>query len=417
MRKLKRPKPIGVGPYRLEVVRPASSGVAGEWYWRAVRYVDGRSVTHWTGSGTADQAQRSVAELIAAGDDRPARERRGGELAYTVRDVLELHAGHRAERGEARTLADGTVSSRKTAARHLVELLGYVPALELGQVHVDDYVRRRLAQGRAPASIHLHLRELRQALRWGARRGLCQHLDLEVPRTLNMREKRRNRYTPTEAEIARVLAELPRGHWSRIVVAVLVGTGARIGEVAQLRIGDVRLLQDGERWTGGSLRLTGEGKIGKVRRAGKTGARLVPIAAELAAELAAWMTRPGVQASAEALLWGVTPATVTGRLQERVNLACEAARVPRWSPQATRRRASAALLGRPDVNLRDYTGLMGHSPTTALRSYAQPDQAGMAALAEALPVAADARDPHNHARTGQGGSTKKARRDRIPDGP
>lgn len=414
--KEKRPKPIGIGRYRLEVVRPASSGVAGEWYWRAVRYVDGRSVTHWTGSGTADQAQRAVAELIAAGDDRPARERRG-EVVYTVRDVLELHAGYRAERGEARTLADGTVSSRKTAARHLVEFLGDVAAAELGQLHVDDYVRRRLAQGRAPASVHLHLRELRQALRWGARRGLCPHLDLEVPKTLNLREQRRNRYTPSEGEIARVLAELPRGHWSRIVVAVLVGTGARIGEVAQLRIGDVGLHQDGERWTGGSLRLTGAGKIGKVRRTGKTGPRLVPIAAELAAELAAWMTRPGVQASAQAPLWGVTPATVTGRLQERVNLACERAGLPRWSPQATRRRASGALLGRHDVNLRDYKHLMGHSPSTALRTYVQPDQAGMATLAEALPVAPDASGPHTSTRTGEAASTKKARRDKVPDGP
>lgn len=369
--KERRPKPFGVGPWRVEPVRKPKRGGPGVWYWRAVEYVEGAPVYRWTGTGTKTEAAQAVAALVAVGDQRTARERRkaaDGAIG-TVRDLLELHIGELEARAELGGLAARSLSGRRGAARRLLKELGERQAADLDQALVDHYARARLARGAAPSTVHLDVRELREALAWAAEARLMPEIRVRLP-ALDLKERRRNAYTPSREEIEKILAAMRPGHWSRLALWLLVETGARLGELALVTWGDLELEHDAasSSWTA-TLRLHGRGRMGREARKGKTGERWIPLGAELAAELARRRPDP---CDPDAGIYGVGAATVSAQLGPRwLADACEAAGLPRWAPGGGRRYVSETLLGDPSVDLVGYQALTGHDPQTALRNYAK----------------------------------------------
>lgn len=349
--KERRPRPFGVGDLRVQPVRRRAQDPAGVWYWRALRYVDGAAQYVWTGWGTRAEVTRAVSGLVASGEAETGKSHAG---RLSVRDLLELHIGALEVRQELGGLAERTVKTRRNAARRLVaDPLGRADLLTLHQDQVDAYAARRLRAGGAPATVHLDLRELREALRWGEERDLVSRVRVKMP-ALNLSRRTREAYTPTREEVIAILDQLEGWPW--LAVRILVGVGARVGEVAQLTWADV-LLEEGPR---GAIRLEGAGRVGSEQRTGKKAARWVPLPPDLAFILAA--------RSRSEPLFPVAPSTIIAKLREHLRRACDVLSLPRWSPQGGRRYTSEELL----------------SPQTALRHYAAGRDSRLADLAGAL---------------------------------
>lgn len=403
-----RPKPIPVGPLRVEVVRKPKDAPPGVWYWRAVRYTGGKAEYPWVGTGTRAQAVAAVAELVALGDvERTQKEREAGAIE-TVEELLEYHVGHLEQMVALGQLAECTLTSRRNAGKRLLPGLGSVKVALLTDplqqsFVVTGYARRRLEAGHAPSTIHLDLRELRAALRWGHELGLVPSVRLRMP-PLNLADRRRSDYTPIAEEVVKILGYLPEGHWSRLAVHLVAGLGGRLGELAQLRWRDVELWLEGEE-VQGCVTLHGQGRIGRQVRRGKTGARVVPLPPDLAQVL---HERAAEGVDPDASIYGVQPSTVVASLGPRwLAQACEAAGLPRWSPGGGRRLVSEALLEDPEVDLVAYKSFTGHDPTTALRNYARGRSKRLQRLATTLKLPSP--DPHKPARTGEEGEKEKPR--------
>lgn len=332
---IRAPKPIGVGPVRLRVVRDRGQQAAGTWYWRAELNRDGRSVTIWTGWATTVEAQREVAALVAR--DQLDGGPRATE-AKTVRDLLEFWIGAQEERVD---VAPHTISARRTHCRALAGVLGPTRLDRLDPIALDGYRNARLREGYAPRTIYQELQSLRMACRWASRVGLVRER-LEPPMPRIRMVSVRPRHTPLGDEVAEVLARLDG--WARRAVYLLWATGMRPGEAARLTWSDVQLDR-------GILRL----------RSGKTGARTVPLSDEAVAELATW-PRAGER------LLGVSPSTIASLLNQRIAAACADAQLERWTAYGLRRSA-VDRLARAHVDVATAAAILGHSPTVMLRVY------------------------------------------------
>lgn len=399
MAKDKKPKNFGVGDLRVEAMRRPANAAPDEWYWRAVRYEAGQAHQQWSGRGTRAEVTRAIADVVARGETTPTKRPKKGDRVDVVRDVLELHVGALEVREEQGTASAQTVNTRRRVGRHLTRRIGDVPLRDLDQLTVDGYVARRLREGAASSSIDLELRELRQALTWARKRKLAPLIEFDFP-PLPKQEPRRNRTTPTRDEAAAMLAHLPVDRWPYLAARLILGLGARLGEVAQLRWGEIDLWAEGEAWAGMAA-LHGAGMVGRQRRTGKTGAREVAIPGDLAAILAA--CRPERAHPSDRVL-PVAASTVVAQLREHIAAACDVAEVPRWSPNGARRSASETVLSFPDVDLLAYKAQFGHSPETALKHYARARYPAQAGMAEGLTLDTD---PHNSTRTGEIDMKKK----------
>ena len=224
-------------------------------------------------------------------------------------------------------------------------MIGVIPDVLLERVDLgtlERYRDARLREGTATNTVGVELGVLRMAWRWGRELGACPAR--ELPRVRLKVKPVRNRRTPTPGDVAEVVAVMDG--WPRLAVLLLWATGARVGEVASLRWGDIDF------------------DAGVLNLAGKTGARPVPVADHVLDELRAW--GPG---AAHAGVFGVLARTVAGQLRVRyLPRACRQAEVARFTPHGLRRAAVDALL-RAGVDVGTAAALLGHSPKVMLEHY------------------------------------------------
>ncbi len=334
--------PWSVGPVRVRRVRgPREDGLI---YWRATHAQDGAEKVVW--AGWARRQDPQVAREIAKQADAQAQDAGPGGLPgdrmIHLFGCWKAEQTERMERGELRETSWGTY---KVSLRHLAAGLGEVRIDRVRDTTLLDYRSARLGAGAAARTVEREMTVFSLAWRWGRGRGLTPDTAIKIPAVKGPYV--RNRSTPTQAEILRVI-ECARYPWVRRALVLLSSTGARLGEIDGL----TRAAVDFER--------------GVVTLVGKTGVRVVPLSADALRELAPAQTQDG-----DALVLDRNRSYIRSALQSEIAHACRAAEVPAFSPHALRRAACDALYdGRVDPGVAGV--LLGHSPLVALRHYRTP---------------------------------------------
>lgn len=127
-------------------------------------------------------------------------------------------------------------------ARNLVRHLGAVRASRFNANTLRRYRAARSSEGASGATVNRELGFLRTLLRTAQDAGLRIQLpnrwgsEREVPRTRTLAPQ----------ELSSLLDDLNhRSAWARALVVLLLGTGARVGELLAARVADVTCLEDG----------------------------------------------------------------------------------------------------------------------------------------------------------------------------
>ena len=337
----KRPRRLAVGRVILRAIRGPKPDDRRCWYWQAQVSESGARRTVWSGWARPEEAVGLVTGLLAAspglvpGGDRPV------SALLTVRDLLEVYVGRARGRLDAGGLSHRGFVNLRTDAVHLVEHLGEVQVGQLGVLEQEGYVDARLPVA-ASSVVHRELKTLRAAWNWGASAKLIE--DRPLPRVRLAVQPTRPRYNPTQAEVWRVVEQLQG--WPKFVAGMLATTGARVGEIAELRWEQVCLAS------------------GHVTFDGKTGRRDFPIS-EQVREVLSWAP-PG---SGTEFVHGRSPGTVRGSFSSaKLANACTAAGVRRFASHGFRRAAVDALQ-RAGVDVKTAADLLGHSVETMLKYY------------------------------------------------
>ncbi len=265
----------------------------------------------------------------------------------TLDDVIRLWLQHVQQRFD---LAASTKVSYARIARHLELWARGRPA---GTVDMASYAIARTALGIAPRTLRLEFRVASAAFRWGQRQEFIPGgARLDVPRVrVDAAVFRCNHRTPTAAEVARVTAVMSTDDW-RVAVELLARTGARIGEVVQLRFRDLDV-------AGARVALGGHAG------AAKTGLRWFPLDEH---SLAALRGRVGAPDS-PLLTFGSSRSPIQG-IQRRLMAACALAGEARFTPHSLRRMVVTRLL-RAGVDAGTAASLTGHTVQVMLRHYQQ----------------------------------------------
>ncbi len=352
----RRPNAVRLGDLGARVVRGPKDG---KWYWRLWRTRNGVEDTVQTGWFTELEVDKVLAGLVAHGVDTP----RARNRVETVTDLLEFWLGDQQQRPD---LSPRTVEVRTAACRHLKPGIGAVVVDALDRSVLEGYRNHRLREpvrlprkkrvdgqptgeweptdtGRltAPRTVHFEIHVLRMAWKWGREVGIVPARDLPSI-SVQIKGHVRNRFTPTQQQVALVLRELEG--WARLGLLLYAGTGARLDEVAALTWRQVDLA----------------GEVVDVH--GKRGTRTVPLAAPLVAAL----RDAGPGAPDERVL---TCAHGTARaIYDRLKVACKHASVPYFAPGGVRRLVVRALY-RSGEDPSVAGAVVGHSPVVALRHY------------------------------------------------
>lgn len=352
----KKPKSgVYAGDVRGRVVKSRGQR-DGRWYWRAERFEGGRDVAIGSGWYTYGQAKAWIVDLAAGLDDKP---KPSGDVA-TVRDLLAAYGSDVESRpdlepGTKRAIRTKVYAFTGWPAKRLEKLrrkpllatatIGDVLVERVGRAMMERHRNLRIGAGVAPRTVREELRTLRTAWAWARDCGLTDVAPPEVP---DVRDQAvRNRRTPPPADVAAILPRL-RVAWQRVAVRLLYATGCRVGEIATMRVRDVRP---------GELTVDVDGK---------TGARSVPVSPQTMAILRPLL----VDRHPEAPLWPVEPSTVRKHLGESIRKACLAAGVPVFTPHGLRRAAVDAM-ARAGVDAATAASITGHSVVVMLRFYRQ----------------------------------------------
>jgi integrase len=353
----KKPDIIIVGPIRARAIRGPREE---RWYWRAEMYSSpakgqrSRGKTIWRGWGTRDEATEAIIAEAQHRNVAPA----GSVPLDTVGHLVRGWLAHQEDRAD---LAPSTVRAYGYFVDAIVDSIGSV---KLAYVHggvLERHRDERLRAGAAPLTVRGELMALCAAWRWGQPRGHCPPRTLEEPRL--RAEPRGPKRTPTPAEVAEVVGAIRRP-WARLMVRLLWGTGARLGDIATLTWGQVDL---------------DRAELILYR---KTGPRTVPISAELVEELAALEFGRD-----DDRVLDVTQDTAM-KLQDKIDPACKRTGVRRFTPNGLRRLA-VDTFARAGVDVAVAAAILGNSPATIWRSYRQvgPDERRLAVARAQLGVA------------------------------
>lgn len=318
------------------VLRGPHRDGSGRWYWRARIFEHGGERTVLTGWYTRDALLEAVHELIRTGLQPPPPDE---GVVETVRDLLEHWVAAQEHR------VDTSATWRRNArnsGRRLCRAIGGVYLERVDRAVIERYrdtTLRELASG----TVRQDVKMLRAAWRWGRELRLVPNVELPSVR-LQLRPAREP-YTPPPDDIRRVLEQMDDA-WPRLVLVLLFGTGARIGEIAALRWRDIDL----------------EAATLHVR--GKTGSRVVPLHRQVLEVLETWGA-----GEPDAGLFGVSPKYVTAKFgAHHLPRACDAAGVRRFTPKDVRSGAVDALY-RPGLDPAAAGAILGHSPVVALQYY------------------------------------------------
>lgn len=374
----KKPANVEVHPVHARVIRgPRADGC---WYWQA-RICKGEKggarviCSVWK---LKDEIGPYLIALIAEkGLDKPAEDESPAEIR-TVQDLLEAWLGSRTD---AKDLSAATQRAAKASAARLVgpkearTPLAPVLVTALDRSHLERY--RDTTTG-AESTIARDLKTLRSAWKWGRDLGHAPNHGLPSLARAGKTKKPKpvyTRFTPSEAEVAAILARLAHRKWVQKAVLLLYATGARIGEVATLQWGAIapysraHVLRDGRRLVDldDDERVNWEARdCASIVVDGKTGPREIPLHPAVQAQVQSWRPK---DADTTALIFGVSSNSVTTRVQAALADTAEALKMPRLSPNGLRRAAERALYRTREIDIA--ASLMGHSPETAMSIYRQ----------------------------------------------
>ena len=333
-----------VGDFSIRADSRRGTDEAGRQYHRIVRYEGGKEVTAWSGWATPQEAQKHAASMIIEPQAMAPKE----VEIQTIRDLCECFLGSHQDQ-----VSESSRTAMRLRLKAIVKGLGDLRIDRFGVRDLDAYARQRKTEA-SPATIALEVRILGQAWHWARQRELIPNRDM--PKITLKVTPTRERFTPTDDEIQRVLAVFrARGGWRYLAVLLLAETGARLGEIADLKRKNI----DRERLV--------------LRVDGKTGAREIPITPQVLAEI-----RPFLLGSPEGGLFGVSGHTVrqlgapTGKREHAMNLqkGCEVAGVQRFTPHGLRR-AFVDRCYRAGIDPVLESSLAGHSVTVAMALYRQ----------------------------------------------
>ena len=207
----KRPKPFSVHPLRVRAVRGPRAEDGG-WYFRAERYVDGASMTIWSGWGHRDEVARLLANLVADGRDEEPQGRRSDRVE-TVEDLMEFWLGSQL----SRSISDNTKRNNVKAAKHLVRRLGDQTVTSLNtEVLQSYYDARRTQDGHASRTVGNEISTIIQAWNWG--RALSTPLvpDRQLKRPRIRHKDSLARYLPDTEEFWEVWNAVPTSQgWAK----------------------------------------------------------------------------------------------------------------------------------------------------------------------------------------------------------
>lgn len=346
-RRPKTPK-VTVGKVRARADRRRGQR-DGRWYWRAVRYDQGREIAVWSGWATTDEATAEIARVVAAGEETAPRvEARIG----SVRDLMETWIGTAIKGGDLKQ--ETSYRTYRSYARNLCRILGYESAERLDYASTLRYRNTRLAEGAATRTVHAELIALGAAWRWGRKAGVAPDRDLE--RAEVVVRATRSKYTPSRSEIAAVVGWLRDRHpWAATCAHLLYATGARIHEVSGLRWRDLDLAR----------------RLLRVSTDTKTGERWVPLTPSMVDVLLEW--RPETWRP-RGRIWAYAANTVEKNLGPRLDEATTALRLRRWTPHALRR-AAIELAADKGVDIKEAAAIFGVSEVTMLRYYRETSAA------------------------------------------
>lgn len=338
-----RPATFSVGSQvRVRALRGPDA--EGRWYWQATGYdpTTRKRPTLWSGWASAARAEREVVALLHSGQGALPAPAPDGEAIKTVADLLEHWYATQEQRSDLRP---ASVRIYRYAARHIVgSSIARRPVRRLRRADLERYRDLRLSQGAATLTVSKELRVLRAAWSWFL--DLTGRPNLTLPKVTLKVTRARPRVTPTRPQILAVLAELDG--WARTAMVLLYATGARPGEIRDLRWGALDL------------------RARTVSLDGKTGPRTVPLSADAVREVA--QVRPqGV--GPEAPVLSCTRSTFDSAFGPHVlRKACADAGVPRFTPYGLRR-AAVDTMARAGVDIGTAAAITGHSPEVMLRHY------------------------------------------------
>lgn len=340
-----RPRDVVVGKARARPRRGPRN--AGKWYWQAVVYEDSKERTGWTGWATLTDVERILAKLIAEGGLETPRAASVSEIEPT-RDLVDCWVAVQESRAD---LSPRTVVGYRNKARHVGAVLDETRLDRVDTTSIERYRDEQLRAGYASSTVKAEMGVLNMAWNWGRQMGACP--DRQLPKVHLKVKPAREKYTPPLRDVLAVIDKLDR--WPRLAAVLMMGTGARIREIATLRWADVI-------FDAGTIRI----------RESKTRPRTIPVAEDVMAEL-----RRHGPGRPEAGLFGVLPETVMGQMRVRyLPRACEQAGVKRFTPHALRR-AAVDGFARNGVDVGTAAAYLGHSPKVMLNHYRQATAADL----------------------------------------
>jgi len=237
---------------------------------------------------------------------------------------------------------------------------------EINQTMVAEFLAGLRQRGLSSETVYDHWKDLRIWLNWCVKQEMLERNPLNRMRP--PKREKKIKPVPTQEELQRLIeAAAVDDSWiskrNKALIATLVGTGLRIGEAAQMLIGDVE--------RGYSI-IRGKGGLGRV----------VPLSMDVRRELRRYIRAIPRPVNREEPLWlqqdGRTPLSAAG-LIELVRRTSQRAGL-KYRPHALRRAyASFALAAGMDSEV--LSRLLGHTTGRMLRQYAKLE---VDALAEAM---------------------------------
>lgn len=359
-----RPKPIDMG----EITASTMDRRKGErWYWRARTKVDRRIV--WRGYVTVPELYRELGGLVSRGiPSAPAAQ---PEDARTVRDLFQHWQDFQSKREQAGQIGHFALKTYKQRAAYWNEAIGDVRLSALYPAKIEDVILDWGAAGVGARTIGGAVKALRAAVVWGREHQMVIPAKVESVKKPPEGDYIYCSATPTNEQLARLIAVLDRETTSGRLILLACWLGCRIGEVTSLRVGDFNR-------EASELRLSGADS-GR-RRRGKTGVRMYPLEGETLAYI---RDLAGLRDPGEYLVPrdGVNP---EGASWHYLKACCERAGIPALSANSLRRHADEELVrnGGPS-GLKAAAEVQGHSVETMLRIYHRPTADDRRALVKA----------------------------------
>lgn len=358
----RKPEPIRIQGVTATTMDSRGLDEQGRPYWRA-RGPSPHRVPVWAGWGTRAEAEAAVLVALRRGIRHPGR---SVGAVRSIDDLLVQWSRAQGDRYEASQIALSTLERSRGCVAHLRAALGSLPIGDLSVAVVEDAVLVWQAEAAAARTVALVVRTFRAAVKWGARRGLCDDVPV-LEAAPDVRDDEHVNYAgiPLRVDVEAAIGVLSASP-ARDAVEVLSLTGARVGEVAALVVSDF----DRQART---LRLWGRDE--RRDRRGKTAPRLWPVAGELGAVL----ERLAVGRPLEAPLLDL-PTAANQAVWAACARGCDLASVERFSPHGLRRMVVCELL--EHSNVKEVARLTGHTVEVLLRHYVRPDAEQLRAAVE-----------------------------------